>query len=182
VPPQTVDPVVTPIVASLLADATTVFNQLDTANGDPLRPVCLRTGTVPVLLAGPTEDECCLRLAWVRVKQVYPSRQAQFPAPDDSAQPCDVLRWAVAIELGAARCAPVAGETTLPSCADWIAVTLSAFDDGAALRRTVLLWQSQHPYDTVKVVSQDPGSVEGGCVHTTLSIVVAAPAADCWEE
>jgi len=182
VPPQTVDPVVGPIAAEFLADMITVFNQLDTLNGDPLRPVCLRTGSRPELLATGTEDECCSRLAWLRLTQLYPSAQAAFPAPDDIAAPCDVRRWAVGLELGASRCAPVGTETTLPTCSEWTAVTMAGYDDSAALRRTVLLWQADHPYDTVKIESVDPGSVEGGCVHVTLSIIVAAPAADCWEE
>lgn len=180
--PQTTDPVVTPIATSLLAAMTTVFAQLDTLTGQPIRPVCLRTGARPVLLASPSEDECCLRLAWLRRTQLYPSVQGRFPAPDPDAEPCDVRRWGVAFELGASRCAPLGSDTSLPTCADWTAVTLAGYDDGAALRRAVLLWQESHQHDTVKIVSDDPGEVEGGCVHTTLSIVVAAPACDYWEE
>lgn len=180
--PQTTDPVVAPIAADLLAAMTTVFNQLDTLTGDPLRPVCLRTGARPALLASQSEDECCLRLAWLRLTSLYPSVRANFPEPDADPVPCDVRRWAVGFELGASRCAPVGDETSLPTCADWITTTLAGYDDAAALRRAVLLWQSTHPHDTVKIESVDPGDVEGGCVHHTLTIIVAAPAADCWEE
>jgi hypothetical protein len=182
VPPQTVDPVVRPIVTSLLGDMMIVFNQLDTLNGDPLRPVCLKPGSRPVLLVSQSEDECCSRLVWLRPGRLYPSSQSAFPAPDDIAAPCDVRRWAVELELGASRCAPTGTDTSLPTCAEQIATTLASLDDAAALRRSLLLWQQTHPYDTIKIEAQEPGDVEGGCAHVTLSIIVAAPAADCWEE
>lgn len=180
--PQIADPVVEPVATSMLTAMTTVFAQLDALTGQPARPVCLRAGTRPTLLTSTTEDECCSRLVWLRWTQLYPSVQQPFPAADGEASPCDIRRWAVGLELGAARCAPAGTGTVLPSCDDWETVVRAGYDDGAALRRSVLLWQQSHPHDTVKVMSADPGDVEGGCVTTTLQIVVAAPAVDCWEE
>lgn len=175
------DPVVAPIATSMLTAMTNVFGQLDAALGEPTRPVCLRTGVRPALLTSTTEDECCRRLAWLRLTQLYPSVQAEFPANDGAVSPCDIRRWAVGFELGASRCVPVGTGTDLPSCDAWTRVTLDGYDDAAALRRAVLLWQQTHPYETVKVVSANPGDVEGGCAHFVLSIVVAVPAVDCQE-
>jgi hypothetical protein len=114
--PQISDPVVAPIVTGLLDCLTVVFAQLDAQTEQPPRPVCVRPGATASLLASQSEDECCLRLAWLRVDAVFPSGQGRFPEPDETAQPCDVIRWAVSIELGASRCAPVGDGMTLPTC------------------------------------------------------------------
>ncbi len=180
-PPQTTDPVVGPIATGLIAAMVDVFAVLDDALGEPHRPVCLRTGTVPTLLASQTEDECCLRLVWLRQTQMYPSVQGNFPDPDGNPVPCDIRRWAVGFELGASRCAPVATETALPTCAAWTDVTMALYDDAAALRRSLLAWQQDHPYEAIAVVGGEPGEVSGGCVYTTVTILVAAAACDQWD-
>lgn len=177
------DLVVAPIVVDLLACLTAEFNALDTANGVTPRGVCLRPGERMELLLSTTQDECCSGLIWLRPGDMWPSSQARFPAVDEQAEPCDVRRYAVVFELGAARCAPVGTATTLPTCDQWADVTLATLEDGAALRRAICRFKtmSEHIDRLVYQGTQTRMTTEGGCVGVLLTATIAADNCDCWQ-
>jgi hypothetical protein len=177
------DLVVSPLVVDLVACLTAEFNTLDTANGVPLREICLRPGERMELLLSTTQDECCTGLIWLRPGNVWPSAQGPFPAVDERTEPCDVRRYAVEFELGAARCAPVGTATTLPTCDQWSDVTLATLEDGAALRRALCRFKamSGHIDRLVHQGQQSRLTTDGGCVGVLLSATIAADNCDCWQ-
>lgn len=178
IPDVTVAPIAADLVLCLAAELAKVPNP---AGVDP-RPVCLRPGSRVDLLISQNNDECCEGLSWVRLVRTYPSGRQPFPTQDDSVSPCDVLRWAVVFELGAARCAPTAEPEALPSCEAWTDTTLDSYDDLAALRRAVCCYQRQHPDKLVLQDAGEPITLEGGCTGMTILVTISAPSCDCPEE
>jgi hypothetical protein len=88
----------------------------------------------------------------------------------------------VVLELGAARCAPVADGKSIPSCDQWTAASLAVLDDLAAMRRAVCCFAAARSWRRLVVGNHQPLPVEGGCIGGTLTLTVQAPACDCIEE
>jgi len=175
-----VDLVVTPIAVGLVDALAATFAAHDDALGQTRRPVCLRRGTRIELLASLAEDECCTGLVWVRWAGDWPSRN--FPTPDQDVRRCDVQRWAVQFEVGAASCAPVGDASTLPTCEEWTASALAEYDDAATIRRALCLYATDHPGTLVQVGAGEPLELDERCGGTTRMVTVAAAACDCVQE
>ena len=177
------DLVVLPLAVDLIACLTDEFAALDAAHHVNPRQVCFRPGERMELLLSTTQDECCSGLVWLRPASLWPSAQARFPAPDERVEPCDIRRYAVVFELGAARCAPTGTAEVLPTCDEWADTTLATLEDGAALRRALCRFKAMpaHVDRLVYQGAQNPMSTEGGCVGVLLTATIAADACDCYQ-
>lgn len=146
----------------------------------PPAVTALRPGDRIELLLSTNRDECCEGLAWVRVVRVYPSRE--FPVQDTSYQTCSPAQWAVVLELGAARCAPMPDATELVPAETWHATTEAVLNDAAACRRAVARFMELDIDRMYLAGIWSPLTTEGGCVGGTMQLTVAVPACDTLEE
>lgn len=174
-------PVVDPVAQPIL-DALLLCLEMEAARvPNPPAAVCMRPGDRVDLLMAQGRDECCEGLAWVRLAQVYPSNA--FPIPNEGYVKC-LTGWAVVVELGIARCAPIGDEHHLPSCDEWTATVNDTTADSAALRRT---WMRLKTIDDFRFTMTVPGTyepmtTEGGCVGGAMLLTVQAPACDVLED
>jgi hypothetical protein len=173
-PQPIADPVAWPIVEAMLASLADQVRCL----ASPPAVVSARPGDRIELLLAQGRDECCEGLGWVRVSSIYPS--VQFPAADADASNCGVRAWAVVLEIGIARCAPVPGASAIPSAAEWSTVTAAVMDDAAAIRRTVQVFKTLPDFeDSLWLVGAwVPMTTEGGCVGGSMEVTVQAIACD----
>lgn len=175
--PVIVDPVAQPILDALLLCLETEVAKVP----HPPASVCMRPGDRVDLLVAQGRDECCEGLAWVRLAQIYPS--AQFPAADEGYQKC-LRGWAVVVELGVARCAPVGDERRLPSCDEWTETTNLTTADAAALRRAAMRLKTLEDFRFTMTVpgAWEPMTTEGGCVGGAMLLTVQAMPCDVLED
>lgn len=171
------DSVVAPLAADLVEALATEMALVPNPPATP-RVVCLRPGDRVDLLISTNDDECCSGLSWVRMVSIVPSGDA-FPGADATTSPCGVTRWAVMFEVGAVRCAPTPGGSDIPSCEEWTDVTLACYDDGAAIRRAICRYATEHPYDLVLQGEGRPLTTEGGCVGISYLVTMSAAACEC---
>lgn len=172
-----VDPVAQPILDALLL----CLEQQVARVPHPPAAVCMRPGDQVTLMISRLENECCSGLAWVRLDSIYPS--SEFPALDEGYVKCQ-LGWAVVVELGVARCAPIGDENHIPTCDQWTEVVNDTTADAAALRRTLLCFRTIEDH---RFTMHIPGTwtglpVEGGCVGGTMLVTVQAPMCDTLED
>jgi hypothetical protein len=166
------DLLIAPVAADLLACLTTEMAKTPV----PPAQVCIRVGDRADLLMSETYDECCAGTAWVRLARQYPSRN--FPIPDTEAY-CDIARWALVFELGAARCAPTSDVMAIPSCDDWTATAVTHYADLAALRRTACCYAADNRRNRKVLVSEGtPQTTEGGCTSVIMQLTISALACD----
>jgi hypothetical protein len=170
------DPLVMPLARELLE----CFEQELAKVANPPEYIQLRPGNVVDHLLSTHQDECCEGLAWVRPSSFFPS-SAVFPVQDPAPQPKGISAWAVTLELGAVRCAPVGDENSIPSGANWDATTQAVMDDAAAMRRAICCFieAGHNRAKNVLPGTWQPLSVQGGCVGGILPITVRGPACDC---
>lgn len=172
-----VDPVAQPVLDAVLGCLEVEVARVPSPPG----AVCLRPGDRVDLLIAQNRDECCEGLAWVRLAQVYPS--SEFPDQDVDYSKCQ-KGWAVVVELGVARCAPVGDERTLPSCDEWVASVNDVTADAAALRRTVMRLRTLENFRHTMTITGawEPMTMEGGCVGGAMLLTVHASMCDTLEE
>ena len=164
-----VDPMVLPVMTDMLA---ALENQAQCLK-DPPALASLRPGDVIELLASQNNDECCAGLAWVRNVTIYPS--TNFPDQDSEASNCGPLAWAVVLEVGIARCAPVPDVDDLPTSDDWANATGQVMADAAAIRRAVKLFKTLPDWeDSMWVVGAwTPLRTEGGCMGGAMQVTIS---------
>lgn len=172
------DPLVMPLAQELLACLDQEIRKVASPPGF----IGLRAGNVVAHLLSTTEDECCQGLAWVRPSAFYPS-SGTFPAQDAAPLPKGVSAWAVTLELGAVRCAPVGDENTLPTAAQWEATVQAVMDDAAAMRRAICCFIEGRNGRARRVLPSvwQPIDVQGGCVGGIIPVTIQGPACDCAE-
>lgn len=171
------DPLVMPLALELLECYSTELAKMES----PPDSIGIRPGTVVDFLLSMSDDECCNGLAWVRPETFYPS-SAAFPTQDTTAQKQGPRAWAVTLEMGYVRCAPTPDETSIPSNDDWLEVTQSVMDAGAAMRRAVCCWANMvRPSRDQKILVGQwrPVAVQGGCVGGAIPVTLMGPACDC---
>jgi hypothetical protein len=175
------DPLVMPIAREMLDCLAQEMAKVPS----PPANVGLRPGVVVDHLKSISRDECCEGLAWVRPDPFYPSsgtaETGPFPSPDETPNRQGTLAWAVTLELGAIRCAPVGDETTLPSESDWDNATQQVMDDAAAIRRAICCYIEAAHGRALKVLpgAWQPIAVQGGCVGGFMTVTIKGPACDC---
>lgn len=171
------DPLVTPLAEELLACFAQEIAKVDT----PPKYVQFRTGTVTDHLLSSSEDECCEGLAWVRPVTFFPS-SSTFPTQDDTPTPKGTQGWAVVLELGAIRCAPVGDEHSIPTGAEWESAFRAVNDDAAAMRRALCCFGELKPGRVRNGLipgAWEPLSVQGGCTGGVMTVTLRGPACDC---
>lgn len=133
---------------------------------------------IELLIAESRRDECCEGLAWVRCVTVYPS--SNFPVQDAEASMCGPTGWAVVVELGVARCAPMKDANAIPTAAEWSEVTAATMADAAAIRRAVGLFKTMADFEDALwlVGAWLPMTTEGGCVGGAMQVNVSAVECD----
>jgi|WetSurMetagenome_2_1015567.scaffolds.fasta_scaffold00456_6 hypothetical protein len=170
------DLVISPVALDLLS-ALTIECGPD-KHPFPPQNICIRPGDVVSVELSETRDECCEGLAWVRWSRAWPSSAGEFPDLDAAVKPCGVKRWAIEFETGIARCVPTPEPDEIVSCDNWNTVALQTFADAAALRRAACRYTASHPTRLVHLGQQSPGSADGGCITTTLTVTISAKACD----
>lgn len=142
------------------------------ANPNPPARFCLRVGQDVRQDVSQYEDECCDGLAYVKVNQIYPS--VDFPEPYESGIDCGTGSWAVDLEMGVFRCAPVGDENTIPTCEQWTEATTQVSYDSAAMRAAVACFRGTlEPGQDAVVRPWLPLPSEGGCTGGTQIVTVA---------
>jgi hypothetical protein len=172
------DPVVMPLAREMLDCLAQEIAKVES----PPFYVGLRTGAVVDHLLSTTEDECCQGLAWVRPSGFYPGG-AVFPAQLETPLPKGNTNWTITLELGAVRCAPTPDENSIPTPAEWDAVTQAVMDDAAAMRRAICCFIDGERGRNRKVLAGlwQPLDTQGGCVGGILPVTIMGPACDCSE-
>jgi len=172
------DPLVMPLARELLA---CYEDELAKLGDDAPASIGIRPGTVVEFLLSMSDDECCSGLAWVRPARFFPS-SASFPNQDTVAQKQGTRAWAVVLEMGVVRCAPTPGPESIPSNAEWDAVTQAVMDAAAAMRRAICCWIAMDPVRRKQQIlpgEWSPVAVQGGCVGGVLPVTIMGPACDC---
>jgi hypothetical protein len=172
------DPLVMPLAQELLA----CLDQELAKVASPPAYVQLRPGNVVAHLLSTYEDECCEGLAWVRPSAFFPS-SATFPVQDAQPVKGGTRAWAVTLELGAVRCAPVGDENAIPTGDQWEATVQAVMDDAAAMRRAICCFIDANPRRSGRVLTGvwQPIDVQGACVGGILPVTIQGPACDCAE-
>jgi hypothetical protein len=172
------DPMVMPLARELLECFDLELVKVES----PPMYVQLRPGNVVAHLLSTFQDECCQGLAWVRPDSFFPS-SSTFPTQDTLPIKGGTRAWAVRLEMGAVRCAPLGDEDTVPTAAEWDATVQAVMDDAAAMRRAICCFIEAKTGRSGRVLvgAWQPIEVQGGCVGGILPITVQGPACDCSE-
>ncbi len=172
------DPLVMPLARDLLECYDLELLKID----QPPVYVQLRAGNVVAHLLSTYQDECCEGLAWVRPVTFVPSSGA-FPVQDPAPVKGGVRAWAVTLELGYVRCAPVGDENTIPTADEWDATVQGVMDGAAAMRRALCCFIDAEPRRSGRVLAGawQPIEVQGGCVGGIMPVTIQGPACDCSE-
>lgn len=172
------DPLVIPLARELLECYSQELAKVDS----PPAYVQLRPGNVVAHLLSVNQDECCEGLAWVRPSAFFPS-SSTFPVQDPAPIKGGMRAWAVTLELGAVRCAPVGDENEIPTGEEWDATVQTVMDDAAAMRRAICCFIDAKPGRSGRVLVGiwQPVEVQGGCVGGILPVTVQGPVCDCAE-
>jgi hypothetical protein len=139
----------------------------------PPAVVAARPGDRIELLLATNRDECCEGLGWVRNVTTFPS--VNFPVPDVEATACGPSAWALVLEIGIARCAPVPPAEDIPSADEWNATTEAVMADMAAVIRAVRVFKELSDYeDSLWLVGAWlPLTTEGGCVGGSMQVTIS---------
>lgn len=168
---------------AFIGAAETLLICLGIATADISAPpagLSLRSGAAIALDISQDQNECCGGLAWVRVGDEYPS--TQFPSEDGDIGGCGVASWAVELEMGVARCAPVGDINNTPTYDEHYALARVLEEDSAALRRTICCFVNQWRAKgwRVSVGRLSKFGPEGGCVGTIVTLTAQVFPVDTW--
>jgi hypothetical protein len=155
-----------------------------TGQPDPPQHCCYRVGTEPVhdVDLQTQIDLCCEGLAYVLLRDNYPSSQS-FPDNDIVRQaqaPCDPPAWAVAYRVGIVRCVPVVSDCTLNNAA-----FVQNVDDMYSINRAMCCFREYIRTSTtflgmsLVIERQQQGSTSGGCTERYVNLVAQIPNVDC---
>lgn len=140
--------------------------------------ITMRAGEVVAGLST-TEDEAKCGLAWVRLVRFYPTDD--FPAEKEDWSPCGPAGWAVVLEMGVLRCAPVGDASSLPTDEQWRAAVHLQMKDAAAMRKAVdCCFGLQIPSETLMTAPWEERAPEGASMGGTQQVTVLVDACnDC---
>ena len=175
------DGVASPVLAGVLNATADLFTELAERDEDLTAPcsVMVLSGAAAVIDRGLDEGNSCCGQLWARLVDLYPS--SAFPQPDAGPHRED-LSWAVTVEVGIVRPAPVvqdhAGQAVIPTAAEEQNAAAVALVDGAVLREALLNRYRLHIGDEdVAVVLGvytpfgPDGGVVGGVLTATIQVV-----------
>lgn len=180
-PARCSDPVADPVIQAMLLALQAVYAEQALADESIVLPCNFvdMPGAIPVLDHGLDCQDGCEGMAWVRLIDVSPTTWTEFPAPVSRPSVGD-LSYAVALEIGVARCAPVGtteGELYYPpEPAELTAAASQARIDAAIVRNVIL---ERYPADNddagVSLGSHSPLGPEGDVVGGSTLCAVFVP-------
>lgn len=175
------DGIAAPVLAGALNAVADLFTELAEGDADLVAPcaVMVVSGSAAALDRGLDEENGCCGQLWARLVNSYPS--VNFPE-QDGAPHRDHLSWAVVIEVGLVRPAPIVtevnGQVVVPSAAQEQDAAAVALVDAAVIREALL---NRYPEaigdEDVAVIlgAFDPigpdGGVVGGAITATIQVV-----------
>lgn len=141
----------------------------------------IRPGATFTAFADNESDECCAGIGWIRPGPMYETDDfpevrgvSKFPAG----------YWAVQVELGVMRCMDTVAEgfgDKIVTYEQWLAMTMRAMDDAAALRRAICCLRNQYGQDSVIAGQIAPLENDANCGGQTVVLTLRVPACDCVE-
>lgn len=138
----------------------------------PPATICMRVGEEVRQDLSMYEDECCDGLAYVKINQVYLS--TAFPEPDATVTNCAPDQWAVDLEMGVFRCAPVGDIENVPLCEDWEKSAAVVALDAATMRRAIRCLRGELPVGDQLLVRQwQPIGPQGNCTGGSMIVTVS---------
>ena len=172
-----VDLVATPLALRLLVCLAEQAALLE----KPPKDVMLRSGNQVNFLMSLTKNECCNGLAWVRVSQIAPSSGQNFPSQDLIPSKCGTQRYAVELEMGIVRCAPVATAQAIPSDDIWNISAIDTLADFAAMDRAICCFL--RGFGGIALPGAwTPLAVQGMCVGGTMQLTASATPCNCVDD
>lgn len=138
-------------------------------NPPPADKIMLRAGAEVTPLLGTGTDECCTGLGWVRVAGVSGVRQLGEQLNGS----CFQAERVVTLELGAARCAPAAPVSGVPTEDQWTQAALQLDADHGAMEAAVCCAFGSTegtPAEEVQVGEYRPFGVDGNCIGGTMEV------------
>ncbi|HSJ75010.1 MAG TPA: hypothetical protein VK899_02325 [Gemmatimonadales bacterium] len=155
-------------------------------SGNPGAPqhCCYRVGTEPVhdVDLETNIDLCCEGLAYVLLRDVYPSSES-FPDNDivrQAQSQCAWPAWGVGFRVGIVRCAPTVSDCTVNNEA-----FLQNLYDVQSINATVCCFRefvrTSDVFTGMSLVieRQTQGSTSGGCTERYVNMVAQIPNLDC---
>jgi hypothetical protein len=175
---QVLDPVAAPVLAAVLGAVLDRYDELAAADPSVVAPCAagVLSGAAAVVDRGLDEASGCCGQLWVRLVNLYPT--AQFPAQDATSVGDRDLSWAVVVEVGVVRPAPVVREAgtelLLPTMEEETAAADRAVLD-AAIVRDALLYTYADALDVGMVLGAfvpfgPDGGVVGGATTATVHV------------
>ena len=172
-----VDTVATPLAMRLLLCLDRQVQQLE----KPPANVMLRSGTQVNYLMSLTKNECCSGLAWVRVAGIVPSSGNNWPAQDLAPLKCGTQAYAVELEMGVVRCAPISTPQAIPSEDTWNISAIDTLADFAAMDRAICCFLEG--FNRLALPGAwSPIAVQGTCVGGTMTLTASAAPCNCVDE
>lgn len=172
------DGVAAPVLSRVLDLTSALFDELHQGDETVVPPcaVMVVSGAAAVLDRGLTQEGGCCGQLWTRLVSSAPSRN--FPEPDATPH-VEELSWAVTIELGIVRPAPileeVGGEVVVPSVEEEQDAASVAVVDAAILREALLNRYADAEDVAVVLGAYTPfgpdGGVVGGVITATIQVV-----------
>jgi hypothetical protein len=153
-------------------------------NPDPPDHCCYRVGTEPVhdIDLETQVDLCCEGLAYVLLRDVYPSSES-FPENDIVRQiqgSCAWPAWAIGFRIGIVRCAPTVSDCDVNNEAfiQNIYDVQSINETVCCFREFIRTSELFAGYNLV-IERQVQGSTSGGCTERYVNLVAQIPNLDC---
>lgn len=140
-------------------------------NPPPANKIMLRAGSEVTPLLGTGDDECCTGLGWVRIVRTEPVRTVG----DASNIVCYTQERNLILEMGVARCAPMAPVSSVPSEEQWFASALQLDADHGAMEAALCCAFSDlegSAAEEVAVGAYEPFGVDGNCIGGTLTVTL----------
>jgi hypothetical protein len=142
------------------------------AGPNPPAQVMLRAGSEVTPLLSTVSDECCGGLGWVRIDSISGVRQLG----ERDGQLCFSQERTLTLEIGVARCAPVAqSASTVPTAEQWEAVAFQLDADQGAMEAAVCCAFGSlegTPAEEVAVGDYRPFGVDGNCIGGTMTVTL----------
>lgn len=134
--------------------------------------VMLRAGSEVTPLLGTNDDECCRGLGWVRIVRISGVRQLG----DVDNVSCFQQERTLVLELGAARCAPSAPVSGVPTEDQWTAAAVQLDADQGAMEAAICCaFGDLDNYvlaEEVAVGEYEPFGVDGNCIGGRMQVSV----------
>ena len=171
------DPVAAPVLAAVLDCVLDLYDELQPQGITTPCAAAVVSGGAPALDRGMDQADGCCGQLWVRLVSLYPS--AAFPEQDALPRALEDMAWAVVLEVGVVRPAPViqevAGEAVLPPMEEEQEAAAVAVTDAAIIRQALMSNYAQDQDVAVVLGAYTPlgpdGGIVGGATTVTVQVV-----------